>query len=172
MKRRDIDKCATDILRDHGLLQIPVDPLKVAKVLGIRVMNAVFSEPRKSGAVTKRADKFTIYVDTNDSPSRKRFTIAHEIGHRLLHMCDAQDGEFSDTQDNFRTAEEPYDDTWGLERTREWEANTFAAALLMNEDMLRDKWRTCKDPTHLAWMFQVSVTAMVVRLTQLGFLQE
>ncbi len=172
MKRSEIEKHATQVLRDHGLLDIPVDPLKVAKALRIKVMNAVFSEKEKSGAVSKRASEFTIFVNVNEPSARKRFTIAHEIGHRMLHMEGAADIEIIDTHDNFRAAEVPYDKTWNEERRIEWEANTFAAALLMNENLVREKWEICKEPNILAWMFQVSTTAMLVRLKQFGLVPE
>jgi hypothetical protein len=54
MKRDNIENEATQILRDHQLLNIPVDPLKLAKALNIKVMNAVFSEEDKSGVIVKR----------------------------------------------------------------------------------------------------------------------
>lgn len=172
MKRNEIENRATQILRDHDLFDVPVDPLKVAKALGIKVMNAVFSQPNKSGAVAKRGQEYSIFLNTNEPPSRKRFTIAHEIGHRLLHMSSSEDSEFIDTEDNFRTAEAIDSEIWDADRRREWEANAFAGALLMNEALLKEKWQACKDSSYLAWMFQVSETAMVVRLSQLGLLEE
>jgi Zn-dependent peptidase ImmA (M78 family) len=171
MKRVEIEARATQILRDHNLLQMPVDPLKVAHAVGVRVMSAVFSEPEKSGAVVKRSGEFSVFVNANEPPARQRFTVAHELGHRLLHMESGLD-ELVDTEDNFRTAGVPEDDSWTPERRREWEANVFASALLMDAALLRQKWQECTDPTKLAWMFQVSTTAMLVRLTQLGLLQQ
>ncbi|MCK9392170.1 MAG: ImmA/IrrE family metallo-endopeptidase [Syntrophales bacterium] len=172
MKRNEIEKRATQILRDHDLFNVPVDPLKVAKALDIKVMNAVFSEPNKSGAVVRRGQEYSIFLNTNEPPNRKRFTIAHEIGHQLLHMSPNEDTEFVDTEDNFRAAEVIDVATWDPDRRREWEANVFAGALLMNEALLREKWKIYKDPSYLSWMFQVSEAAMYVRLTQLGLLEE
>jgi Zn-dependent peptidase ImmA (M78 family) len=172
MRRNEIEKRATQILRDHDLLDVPVDPLKVARALGIKVMNAVFSEPGKSGVVVKRGSEFSIFLNTNEPAARKRFTIAHEIGHRLLHMVSDVESEIVDTEDNFRATEVLDAETWTAERRGEWEANAFAAALLMNEESVREKWQGCEDPTVLAWMFQVSPTAMIVRLTQLGLLED
>lgn len=170
MKRTEIEQRATQILRDHNLLGIPVDPLKVARALGIKVMNAVFSDPSKSGVVTKRGNTFSIFLNTNEPPDRKRFTIAHEIGHGLLHMNIDEESEFVDNDDNFRATEMSDTEAWTDERRREWEANAFAAALLINEELLRQKWQDNKDPNILAWMFQVSPTAMIVRLTQIGLI--
>jgi Zn-dependent peptidase ImmA (M78 family) len=168
MKRSEIEKRARQVLRDHGLLHIPVDPLTVARALDTRVVNALFSESGKSGAVARRAGRSTIFVNVNDPPARKRFTIAHEIGHLLLHMPQAEDGEYVDTEDSFRSGEVPYDDTWPAERRAEWEANTFAGALLIDEELLRNEWAASRDPDLLAWKFQVSAAAMAVRLAQLG----
>lgn len=172
MKRIEIEKRATQLLRDHGLLNVPVDPLQVAKALGIKVMNAVFSDTEKSGAIVKRGEKFSIFVNANETPGRKRFTIAHEIGHKLLHMSSAADSEFVDTEDSFRTTEPLDDSGWTAERMKEWEANAFASALLMNSELLKSKWDECKDTALLAWAFQVSVPAMMVRLSQLGLLED
>lgn len=172
MKRSDIEDRASQILRDHGLLQVPVDPLRVANALGIKVMNAVFSEEDKSGAIVKRGNNFSIYLSSTESPGRKRFTIAHEIGHKLLHMGTGGDAEFVDTEDNFRTKDAPDEGGWTEMRRREWEANVFASALLMNKELVLEKWRENSDPAMLAFTFQVSLTAMMVRLTQLGLIEE
>ena len=171
MNRAEIERRATDILKDHNLLQIPVDPLRVAKALNIRVMNAKFSEEDKSGAITKRSGIVSIYLDNDDTPARKRFTIAHEIGHSVLHMEAADDYEIVDTEDNFRSLTIAVDG-WSKEKRMEWEANTFAAALLMNEKLLREEWEVEKDLSLLAWKFQVSESAMAVRLSSLNLTDE
>jgi Zn-dependent peptidase ImmA (M78 family) len=172
MKRTEIESHATQILRDHNLLNIPVDPLIVANALNIKVMNAVFSEQDKSGVIVKRENNFSILLNSNEPPGRKRFTIAHEIGHGLLHMGANTEIDFIDTEDNFRSTEPSESGTWNAERQREWEANVFASALLMNEELLRKKYIESCDPTILAWTFQVSPNAMIVRLTQLGLLKD
>jgi Zn-dependent peptidase ImmA (M78 family) len=172
MKRADIETRARQILRDHNLLRVPVDPIAVANALGTRVLEAVFSKAEESGAVVRRGAQFSIFVNANEPSGRKRFTIAHEVGHQLLHMDSNVDGEYVDREDNFRTTGVPEEADWSPERKKEWEANAFAAALLMDESLVREKWQDCKDPITLSWMFQVSTTAMMVRLTQLGLLQQ
>src|ERR1035441_888530 len=103
MNRAEIEARAKQILRDHHLLRAPVDPIAVAKALGTRVLEAVFSKADESGAVVRRGADFSIFVNANEPPGRKRFTIAHEIGHQLLHMDSNVDGEYVDREDNFRT---------------------------------------------------------------------
>ena len=74
----------------------------------------------------------TIYIDTilNERMTMKRFTQAHEIAHWYLHRnCDLADYTLEDTPDRLnqkRTLSSTYD--WV-----EWQANTFAAFLLIPE---------------------------------------
>ena len=171
MRREDIEKRAKEILRDHNLLDIPVDPLTIAKALGIKVMNAKFSESDRSGAIAKRGGITSIFLDSDDSPARKRFSIAHEIGHYMLHMQTADDIEIVDKKDNFRSI--PVESSeWTDEKRMEWEANIFAAALLMDEDLIREEWLKSKDLLKMAWRFQVSQSAIAIRLTSLGLINE
>lgn len=166
MKKTEIEKKAQEILSDHNLLRFPVDPLKVARALNIKVMNAKFSDPNISGVISKRGSEVHILLDYDDISARKRFSIAHEIGHYVLHMKAADDYEIVDNEDNFRTTSHDLDD-WDDERRMEWEANIFAAALLMDEELVRKEWELEKDIKILAWKFQVSESAMAVRLSSL-----
>lgn len=70
------------------------------------------------------------YSDTITHPGRRRFTIAHEFGHFLLHRHVSPEGGFNCRQEDLAT--------WDSERSpQEAEANRFAARLLMPLDDLR-----------------------------------
>lgn len=160
----EIEKRAAEILRKHGLFSIPVDPVILANREGIKVFNAKFSDDGLSGMVAKRGKDVTFYINQTDVPYRKRFTIAHELGHHFLHLL--SDGEFVDTQvDLFRDTESvggtPSD------KTVEVQANQFAAALLMPADLLRDAYQKTREVSELARMFNVSEEAMAIRLGRL-----
>lgn len=106
--------------------------------------------------------RWEIWVRRDEPAPRRRFTVAHEIGHHLLHsdgaavLCRPADVE---------TAQ-------GNERAREREANRFAAELLMPEAMVRSAAdRDGPDPIVLAPRFGVSDVAMGFRLVTLGYLQ-
>ncbi len=170
MRRLEVERNARNILRDHNLLQLPVDPLKVAHALNIRVMNAKFSEENKSGVVSKRGNDLSIYLDYDDPSWRKRFTIAHEIAHIVLHMLEG-DSEYIDAEDNFRNTS-PEAGQWTDEKQKEWEANVFAAALLMDGDLVKAEWSKTHELSLLAWKFQVSETAMAIRLSTLNLTEE
>jgi Zn-dependent peptidase ImmA (M78 family) len=164
LTRREIEDQATEILRTHGLFSIPVDPVTLANREGIRVNNAKFSDENLSGLVAKRGPNVTILVNQSDVPFRKRFTIAHELGHHFLHLL-AADGDFVDTQvDLFRDAEAGESGS----RTVEVQANQFAAALLMPEGLVREAFGRTQNLSELARLFNVSEEAMAIRLGRLG----
>lgn len=161
--RREIEDRATEILRRHGLFSIPVDPVTLANREGIKVNNAKFSDENLSGLIAKRGPNVTILVNQTDVPFRKRFTIAHELGHHFLHLV--ADGDFVDTQvDLFRDAEAGE----LAPRQVEVQANQFAAALLMPEALVRTSFGPTRNLADLARVFNVSEEAMAIRLGRLG----
>lgn len=164
MTKAEIERIAHQTLVEHGMLSIPVDPVVIANRLGIRVSNAVFSESSLSGMIAQRGDKKSLLVNDSDSIERKRFTIAHELGHCILHL-DAE-GEFVDSAtDLFRTDGSSGE---GQIHFQEVEANMFAAALLMDAVLIRQCWRECRDLSRMAKIFMVSESAMGIRLNSLG----
>ena len=153
-------------MKEHGLESIPIDPVVLANHLGMKVNNAKFSDDSLVGMIAKRGDNLTLLVNQSDPPFRKRFTIAHELGHHFLHLL--QDGEFVDGEANlFRQS---WDDEGVVspERRREIQANMFASALLMPEDAVRREWPTVRSVSGMARLFNVSDVAMGIRLDQLG----
>ena len=103
-----------------------------------------------------------IWVRRDESETRRRFTIAHEVGHHLLHsdgvkvLCRPADVDQADD----------------AERAKERQANRFAAELLMPEPLVRERaGRDGPDADALARTFDVSSIAMAYRLVNLGFLE-
>lgn len=90
-----------------------------------------------------------IYLPCDSSPSRDRFTIAHELGHYFLHREENQSKSFTRR---------------GSDK-KEWQANWFAAELLMPEKEFRQEALACNnDEGALARKFGVSQSAVSVRL--------
>jgi Zn-dependent peptidase ImmA (M78 family) len=98
---------------------------------------------------------YTIYVNSTDALYRRRFTIAHEIAHYLLHR-NTETKEFRDD----RMYRSP-----GITDAKEAEANRLAADILMPRRIIRrllDQGVT--DPNLMAAQLKVSPDAMEVRL--------
>ena len=166
LTRQEIERRAEGVLRSHGLGMIPIDPVVLANHLGMSVHNAKFADDNLVGMIAKRGDTVTLLVNATDPPARKRFTIAHELGHHFLHLL--SDGEFVDAETNlFRGAVEE-DASMTPERRQEIQANLFAVALLMPEARVREEWLRIGSVDLMARRFNVSQTAMGYRIAQLG----
>lgn len=167
-KRVAIEQEAMEALRRHNLVSVPVDVVSLANKEGIKVHNAKFNSEGLSGLIAKRGDISTILVDHDESPYRKRFTIAHELGHHFLHL-QHEDGEFIDRKlDLLRQTFDESEVEPIADRRPEIQANQFAAALLMPADLLKQEWETSQDVEEIARKFNVSQEALAIRLDVLG----
>ncbi len=165
LSRETIEEKAQAILKRHGLETLPIDPVKLANQEGITVSNATFTHELISGMIGKREGVTTMLVKQADIPQRKRFTIAHELGHYFLHL--AQSGEYMDTEINLFREETRRAAAEGELDEKEVQANQFAAALLMPAQDVAYLYSKINDATQLAQLFNVSKAAMAKRLKQL-----
>jgi predicted transcriptional regulator len=97
--------------------------------------------------------KFAIYLSRFTSRVRDQFTLAHELGHYVLHA------DFGSKR--IRVARH------GSNRV-EWEANWFAAGFLMPRKKFLEMFRRHSDPRTLAARFDVSIPAASIRIESLG----
>lgn len=127
----NLDRIVTpmDIARRYTQ-SAPVDLEAMASALGIRVnMNAHMRDPDTSGLIKKGSDGvYRIEVNANDCAKRKKFTLAHEISHYLLHR-DLIDRAAVIDDGMYRS---------GLSSEIERQANRLAAELLMPEQVVRN----------------------------------
>ncbi len=107
-----------------------------------------------------------VWVSEHEPWARRRFSVAHEIGHFLLHAGEGQETVFCRPADLRPDPDSP-------ERLREREANRFAAELLMPEPLVRAEVERLgdPDPIALAPRFAVSDVAMGWRLVNLRYLE-
>ena len=157
---------AQQILEETGH-QIPVDVEAIAKVHGLDIVRQELKD-YVSGVLMIRDERGTILVNSAHHPNRQRFSIAHELGHYLLHP---EDGTvFVDRSPVFfrdRAASS------GV-RQQEIDANAFAAELLMPEEDLNAQLNGRPidafdevSVRRLAARFGVSAQALTIRLTRL-----
>lgn len=168
-----IDARAEEILRKAELLRVPVAVELVAHRQGLQT-EAVSLGDNVSGLLVVEKGHGVIGYNVTQPLVRQRFTIAHEIGHFVLHASGDPTALFIDT--HYLVYRRDAQSARGEDR-REIEANRFAAALLMPTTLLQIE--TQKQPldfgdeemlTALASKFQVSTQAMSIRLSNLGFI--
>lgn len=107
-----------------------------------------------------QAEAGLIVIAAGQHEHRQRFTIAHELGHYVLHCREGRETAFfSDTAETLEA------DHLALEG----EANAFAAELLMPLDQVEAMHTVERgDPVKMARHFRVSAEAMERRLQRLG----
>jgi Zn-dependent peptidase ImmA (M78 family) len=157
-------------LKKKYLNQIPVPIIALARELGLSIYETDGFKKNESGSIIKESDGFNIYLNITDTPERKRFTIAHEIAHFLLHQDLLLEGE--ELVDNIK---QPIDklnrsklpNLTQKEKSREIEANQFAAELLMPEDAFKDAWEYAQSVEQVAQKFNVSPSAITIRAKEL-----
>lgn len=132
--------------------------------------------PEDQGHLSGMLDpgEMTIWVDRAEasaSPRRRRFTIAHEVGHFRMHLPIV--GVFPDRPQDIAevTVDVRSGDRDSDHQRREREANIFASELLMPEPLVVEHARaTGFNLAALSERFDVSVPAMRLRLRLLGVL--
>lgn len=167
----NIEQQAARLLDENNIRRAPVPVDAIAKAIGLDVRYSPTSDD-VSGALIRNGKTAIIAVNSAQHENRQRFTIAHEIGHFILHKR-AERHFDEDFRVDYRNAVS----STATQRD-EISANRFAAALLMPENLLRrDLMRMDADERDaddviqaLAIRYKVSRRAMELRLVNLGFI--
>jgi Zn-dependent peptidase ImmA (M78 family) len=125
---------ARDILARFGISRPPVPVEDIALRLGIAV-RYVPLEDELSGMIFLK-DGPVVAVNSLHHPNRRRFTLAHEIGHFELHLKEI--GQEVHVDKKFLALARDPRSSGGFD-SREIEANSFAAALLVPRPMLLEQ---------------------------------
>ncbi|MGW9205713.1 ImmA/IrrE family metallo-endopeptidase [Embleya sp. NPDC055664] len=152
-------------------MEPPVDPWVLAGKLDVLVV-AQKMDDEVSGMLLRRDEEKVIGVNEGHAEVRQRFTVAHELGHLLLHAGRPLILD-TGTRVNLR------DSVSSMATDREEiEANRFAAALLAPEVMVRREARKVRFSSadelvrRLSERFGMSTTAMNYRLMNLGIISD
>jgi len=177
IRKKQIQEVVEELLSDHNIKQGPVPVDKIARSLGITItLDQVDNDLSGFLFRDQKVGKTVIGANKSHHPNRLRFTIAHELGHYLLHAgevvhldeepasftLDFRDGKSAKGQDD-----------------NEKEANLFAAELLMPAKFLRqelegkhfDLLTNNRGLERLAKKYKVSLQALMFRLANLGYIK-
>lgn len=161
---------ASALVKKLGLKAPPVPVDRLAKVLGVRIEYTPFDD-ELSGMAFMRDGKPVIGVNSSHHPNRQRFTIAHELGHVVLHRAKLEATVLIDKGRNFIPRDSISAE--GID-SFEMQANAFASELLMPDPLVRrvlaESSRDIQDDDYLISManrFRVSLAALQFRLGRL-----
>lgn len=149
----------------------PVDMEKLLNALNIKLEYSSTLHSSISGELERCKDgSFVIRVNNSHSKNRQRFTIAHELGHYMLHRVLIGNGV--DDSKAYRSEAAGNFHNTNIKDWHETEANQFAAGLLMPKNQVIEAFTREEDKSiaHLAKLFSVSESAMSIRLRSLKLL--
>lgn len=164
-----IEQKSEKLLIDSKCYSAPVIIEKCAKHLGINLESLELDDDVAGFLLLKDNNVANIGYNKNHVLNRRRFTIAHEIAHYILHAKNSK--LFVDKEE--KVLYRDGNSSTG-ELVQEREANAFAAALLMPQKLILqevEKYKresTEKFISSLAKTFKVSQQAITIRLTNLG----
>jgi hypothetical protein len=151
----EIRRQAARLLISAGVSHEPVPLRDVVSALNLELVQKTREPFACEAALEPLGDGHAIVLSGGSSERRRRFTIAHEIGHFVLHPE--------------RQRPERGGGVNAVWEGQEREADRFAAELLMPEPLVREAVvQHGPDAARLADRFEVSRQAMQVRLRALG----
>lgn len=150
-------KKAQQVLDANFAHETPIRVTDIAQNYGLQIKIVDLGAYQSDVAGFIDSKTKTIFVNKNDGVTRQAFTIAHELGHWLMHQ-----NELKSKPDKYailyrRPLGEPNPDPV------EKQANTFAAALLVPKELL-EKYKDVKDHGKIADIFGVSPEVIGYRL--------
>ena len=141
-----------------GKIHFPVDPEAIARNLGIAVHVQAMDADTAGFIIREAGGPTEIYLNAHDAPVRRRFTLAHELGH-FVQQQDSPEIGFVDRRDEIAAS--------GSDRSEVW-ANRFAAELLMPAAVVSKWWAEGKSAEDIRKRMNVSAPAIAYRLRNLG----
>lgn len=158
LTKRAVFKLASEFAASLGY-EAGEDLNGVVETLGgqIKIVSDGKINATQDGSIEIEEDgSFKIFLANDVGYTRQRFTIAHELGHLVLHYA------ITDNRAPIRA------NRYGSGRV-EWEANWFAAGFLMPEESFTRVFReTDGYLTEIADQLGVSYKAAEIRASQLG----
>lgn len=150
--------------------------IEIAEKIGFKVLKADMEDEGRILISKTIQDKYgsdkVIIVNRNNSATRMRFTVAHELGHYELHVPP----EVKEGKEKYFAFRDVKED--GYYTKPEREANAFASALLMPAKLVEEEYKElykCFGEDDIVEMiaqtFLVSLKTARFRLINLGLLQ-
>lgn len=157
----EAERAAVQIVEECWDGRLPVDPVRIAKTFGLKTFNDDLDDEVSGMLVKRKGSDPEILLNREDSRNRRRFTVAHELGHYVRRSERPDEYEYVDFRDERSS-------TGTVEEERF--ANGFAANLLMPREAVESLFAEGTPDFLLAKQFGVSREAMQHRLANLDLI--
>ncbi|MBQ9064752.1 MAG: ImmA/IrrE family metallo-endopeptidase [Blautia sp.] len=138
------------------------DPFRIAGCMK-NVHLKYFDAHSQKGFCTNILNNYYIFINENLSQPMKRMVCAHELGHILFH----KDRLLRDESGKLRQLVEW--ELFDIKDSTEYEANLFAANLLINTDALKEMIYEGRDIVSIASAFDVNVNLVALKIAETRF---
>ena len=138
-----VQKCGTD------------DPVRITKELGIRVYD-VQDLSDLLGMYVYRWKHRMILMNPNVNRILYRMVLAHEIGHDQLHRSLAANGDLKEFE------------LFNMTNMTEYEANAFAAHILIDESEMLELFRNGYDLAQTASSLKVNINLLLIKAQEMN----
>lgn len=173
VRRRRVRQLVEELLLANKVKKPPVAVESIARSNDLEIRLQPL-DSNLSGFLYRHGSRTLIGANSRQARVRQRFTIAHELGHYFLHEPEPL---HFDRASYFRLRSDLA--SQGID-AGEIEANLFAAELLMPQLMVEKDMRSATglevlDDDFLATLarrYGVSAQAMILRLTNLGYVEQ
>ena len=135
------------------------DPFQIARFMGYAVRFKAFK--RQKGFCTNILNNYFIFIKENMSDQMKKMTCAHELGHIIFHkdrLARTENGKYQ------RIAEM---ELFDITSTMEYEANLFAANLLIDTDEMMRYLKDGYSIVQTAGALDVNVNMLAIKLLEM-----
>ena len=146
---QDARRKAQETLDHYWDGTFPVRVSEKSKKMGVTPYRATLPMGVSGMIIKEQGQEARSYADANESEERRRFTLAHELGHYVERVTLAEDNDFA-----FKDKREP-----GQYNLHEFYADEFAGSLLMPEKPFMAMVNEGRSLIEIAARFGVSLAA-------------
>jgi Zn-dependent peptidase ImmA (M78 family) len=155
-----VRKFAQQLLRRCGITEPPVDLRIIAEKSGLAYEEVDYFPDDVDALIIPVEDRIVAVVNKNQSVTRRRFSLAHELCHHLLHK------DRSVLEDYITIDSPPLGEgTMTSKDPFEAEADIFAGELLVPLVMLKKYFRSGHTAADIARIFEVSESVSAIAIT-------
>ena len=179
VRKKHIQMLVERLLAAQGVSSAPVPVEKLAEACGATIKRQPAEDSLSGFLLRDRAGTLAVIgVNSTHHANRQRFTVAHELGHLLLHPPEAVHVDREEQAFDLKLRSRESSDGTDPE---EIESNMFAAELLMPTSFIQNDFHKYRgldlmDPKteqvleELASRYEVSTQALTYRVVKLGLL--